>query len=53
MLVASPEADSRLLDFVTPHQRKPVSLICNEPEGYYQMDMDRYLEVRIFVWSRI
>ena len=46
MLVASPEADSRLLDFVTPHQRKPVSLICNEPEGYYQMDMDRYLEAR-------
>lgn len=46
MLVASPEADSRLLDFVTPHQRKPVSLICNEPEGYYQMDMDRYLEAQ-------
>ena len=46
MLVASPEADSRLLDFVTPHQRKPFSLICNEPEGYYQMDMDRYLEER-------
>ena len=46
MLVASPEADSRLLDFVTPHQREPVSLICNEPEGYYQMDMDRYLEAR-------
>lgn len=43
VLVASPFADSRLLDFVTPHQRKPFSLICNEPDGYYQLDMDKYL----------
>lgn len=43
MLVASPFVDSGLLDFVTPHQRKPVSLICNEPDGYYQIAMDRYL----------
>lgn len=43
ILVASPFADSRLLDFVTPHQRKPFSLICNEPDGYYQLDMDKYL----------
>lgn len=46
MLVASPEADAGLLDFITPHQCKPFSLICNEPEGYYQMDMDRYLVER-------
>lgn len=43
VLVASPFADKSLLDFVTPHQRKPFSLICNEPDGYYQLDMDKYL----------
>lgn len=43
LLVASPFADSRLLDFITPHQRKMFSLICNEPDGYYQLEMDRYL----------
>ena len=24
-------------------QRKPFSLICNEPDGHYQLDMDKYL----------
>ena len=43
VLVASPFANSSLLDFITPHQRKPFSLICNEPDGYYQLDMDKYL----------
>ena len=43
VLVASPFANSNLLDFITPHQRKPISLICNEPDGYYQLDMDKYL----------
>ncbi len=43
VLVASPFFDKDQLDFLTPHQRKPFSLICNEPEGYYQIDMDRYL----------
>ncbi len=43
ILVASPFADSSLLDFITPHQRKPFSLICNEPDGYYQLEMDKYL----------
>lgn len=42
VLVASPFANSNLLDFITPHQRKPISLICNEPDGYYQLDMDKY-----------
>ncbi len=42
-LVASPFADRSLLDFITPHQRKPFSLICNEPDGYYQVEMDKYL----------
>ncbi len=43
VLVASPFVNSNLLDFITPHQRKPFSLICNEPDGYYQLDMDKYL----------
>ena len=43
VLVASPFANNNLLDFITPHQRKPLSLICNEPDGYYQLDMDKYL----------
>ena len=43
VLVASPFANNNLLDLITPHQRKPISLICNEPDGYYQLDMDKYL----------
>lgn len=43
LLVAAPFADSSLLDFMTPHQRKPFSLICNEPKGYYQLEMNKYL----------
>ncbi len=43
ILVASPFADRNQLDFITPHQRKTFSLICNEPDGYYQIDMDKYL----------
>lgn len=43
LLVASPFADNSLLDFVTPHQRIPISLICNEPKGHYQMDFNKYL----------
>lgn len=43
LLVAAPFADSSLLDFMTPHQRKPFSLICNEPNGYYQLEMNKYL----------
>ena len=43
VLVASPFANNNLLDFITPHQRKPISLIYNELDGYYQLDMDKYL----------
>lgn len=43
VLIASPFTDNSLLDFITPHQRKPFSLICNEPDGYYQLEMDKYL----------
>lgn len=43
LLVASPFVNNNLLDFTTPHQRKPFSLICNEPDGYYQLEMNKYL----------
>ena len=43
LLVAAPFMNNNLLDFITPHQRKPFSLICNEPDGYYQVEMDKYL----------
>lgn len=43
LLVASPFADNTLLDFITPHQYKPISLICNEPDGFYQLEMNKYL----------
>ena len=29
-----PFVDRNMLDFITSHQRKPFSLICNEPDGY-------------------
>jgi DNA-binding transcriptional LysR family regulator len=44
LLVSSPFADSNLLDFITPHQYKPISLICNEPDGFYQLEINRYLK---------
>lgn len=43
LLVAAPFVNNNLLDFITPHQRKPFSLICNEPDGYYQLAMNKYL----------
>lgn len=43
LLVAAPFMNNNLLDFITPHQRKPFSLICNEPDGYYQLEMNKYL----------
>ena len=27
-------------------------MICNEPEGYYQLDMDRYLDEKDIVLNR-
>lgn len=49
ILVASPFADEKLLDFTTPHQKKNISMICNEPEGYYQKEMNKYFEEKDIV----
>lgn len=43
LLVAAPFSDTSLLDFTTPHQRKRISLICNEPDSYYQRAYNNYL----------
>lgn len=43
ILITAPFTDSGLLDFITPHQRKPFSLICNEPDAYYQKEFNKYL----------
>lgn len=43
LLVAAPFSDTNLLDFTTPHQRKSISLICNEPNCYYQQAYNNYL----------
>ncbi|EDS73546.1 LysR family transcriptional regulator [Anaerofustis stercorihominis] len=49
LLVASPFINKDLLDFTTPNQRKPLSLICNEPDGYYQIEMNKYLDQKEIV----
>ena len=43
VVVAAPFFNNGVLDFITPHQRKNFSLICNEPDGYYQLALDNYL----------
>lgn len=43
-LVAAPFADIKELDFITPHQRKSLSMICNEPNSNYQRGINEYLE---------
>jgi DNA-binding transcriptional LysR family regulator len=49
LLVASPFTDDNLLDFITPRQYKPISLICNEPDGFYQIEMNKYLKEKEIV----
>ena len=43
-LVASPFANTNELDFISSNQTKAISLICNEPDGYYQIDFNNYLK---------
>lgn len=49
VLIASPFAEEDKFNFITPHQRKFFSLICNEPDGYYQRKMNQYLEEKDIV----
>lgn len=50
-LVASPFADTKDLDFISPHQRKSLSMICNEPNSNYQRGINEYLEQKDIILS--
>lgn len=41
-LIGSPFLSPKELDFTSPHQRKPISIIYNEPNANYQKEIDRY-----------
>jgi DNA-binding transcriptional LysR family regulator len=49
VLVASSDADSSQLDFISPHQRKTINFITNDPHSVYQKTFDKYLEDRDIV----
>lgn len=51
-LIASPFLAPAMMDFVTPHQSKPLSLICNEPNANYQKQMEAYLEEKDIVLNQ-
>lgn len=44
VLVTSPFADKKEFDFISPHQHKSLSMICNEPNSNYQRGIAEYLE---------
>lgn len=43
-LVAAPFANKKELDFISSHQQKDLSMICNEPNSNYQKGIAEYLE---------
>ncbi|WNX85687.1 LysR family transcriptional regulator [Agathobaculum sp. NTUH-O15-33] len=48
-LIGSPFLNPKELDFVSPHQRKPISMIYNEPNANYQKDITAYLDKKDIV----
>lgn len=48
-LIGSPFLDPSELDFVSPHQRKPMAMIYNEPNANYQKKIEAYLEEKEIV----
>lgn len=44
ILVASPSSDPQQLDFITPHQRKSISLINSDPHSLHHRRLMQYLE---------
>lgn len=44
ILVASPSADLKQLDFVTPHQQKSINLINSDPHSLHQKRLQQYLK---------
>lgn len=49
VLVASPDTDIELRDFITPNQKKALSMICNEPNSNYQRAINDYLDAKDIV----
>ncbi|MDO4174280.1 MAG: LysR family transcriptional regulator [Eubacteriales bacterium] len=49
ILVASPTAGPQQLDFITPHQRKSINLIYNDPHSLHQKRLTQYLEKKDIV----
>lgn len=43
-LIGSPFMNPTDQDFISPHQRKSFSLICNEPSANYQRELERYFD---------
>ena len=48
-LIGSPFLAPSELDFLTPHQRKPLAMIYNEPNANYQKKMEAYLDEKDIV----
>lgn len=48
-LIGSPFLNPDELDFITPHQRKPIAMIFNEPNANYQKSIEAYLEAKEIV----
>jgi DNA-binding transcriptional LysR family regulator len=46
VLVASSDTDPSQLDFISPHQRKTINFITNDPYSVYQKTFDKYLTDR-------
>lgn len=48
-LIGSPFLSPKELNFIAPHQRKPVSMIYNEPNANYQKEVTAYLDKKDIV----
>ena len=48
-LIGSPFLNPSELDFITPHQRKPIAMIFNEPNANYQKRIEAYLDEKDIV----
>jgi hypothetical protein len=48
-LIGSPFLNPNELDFITPHQRKAIAMIYNEPNANYQKKIEAYLEEKDIV----
>lgn len=52
-LIASPSLPKEYYDFISPTQRKPISLIINEPNNIYQQLFNKYLKDKNIVFDNM